>query len=66
MLFLVAKEGLSFRKYPAIHALEERHGVDLGFSYETHEYTRKFTHYIAESVRQNFLHFLQVCTIVNS
>ena len=53
--YLLAKEGLSFRKYPAIHALEERHGVELGFSYKSHEYARKFTHYIADSIQQSFL-----------
>ena len=27
--YLLAKEGMPFRKYPVIHSLEERHGVDL-------------------------------------
>ena len=54
--YLIAKEGMPFRKYPALHALEERHGVDLGFSYKTQDSAKKFTHYIAESQRQSFLH----------
>ena len=29
--YVVAKQGLSFRKYPSIHALEERHDVNLRF-----------------------------------
>ena len=33
--YVVAKQGLSFRKYPSIHALQERHDVNLGFSYKT-------------------------------
>ncbi len=28
--FVLAKEHIPFTKYPAIHQLEERHGVDLG------------------------------------
>ena len=33
--YVVAKQGLSFRKYPSIHALQERHDVNLCFSYKT-------------------------------
>ena len=33
--YMLAKENLPFRKYPAIHELESRHGVDLGQSYAT-------------------------------
>ena len=51
-LTFVAKEGVAFRKYPA---LEERHGVDLGFAYKTDESAKTFTHFIAESQRQCFL-----------
>jgi hypothetical protein len=51
-LLLLAKEGMPFRKYPTVHALEERHGVDLGFSYKTQ---KTFSHYIAESQCQSFL-----------
>ena len=50
--YVLAKEGLAFHKYPPLHALEERHGVDLGFSYKTKDSARKFTHYIAKSQQQ--------------
>ena len=53
--FVMAKEGVAFRKYPSFHALEERHGVDLGFAYKTDESAKTFTHFIAESQRQCFL-----------
>lgn len=33
--YVMAKESLSFCKYPVSHELEERHGVDLGFAYKT-------------------------------
>ena len=29
--YVMARESLMFRKYPALHELEERHGVDLVF-----------------------------------
>ena len=32
--FILAKEHIPFSKYPAIHDLEERHGVDLGATYK--------------------------------
>ena len=53
--YVMAKEGLSFRKYTALHELEERHGVDLGFAYKTDVSAQNFIHYIAESQRQSFL-----------
>ena len=53
--YVLAKESLSFSKYPAIHELEERHGADLGFAYKTDVSAQTFTHYIAESQRQSFL-----------
>ena len=53
--FVMAKESLGFRKYPALHDLEERHGVDLGFVYKTDVSAQTFTHYIAEAQRQSFL-----------
>ena len=56
--YVIAKEGMPFRKYPIFHALEERHGVDLGFAYKTNEAAKVFVHYIAESQRQRFLHTL--------
>ena len=53
--YVMAKESLRFRKYPALHELEERHGVDLGFAYKTEVSAQTFTHYIAESQCQSFL-----------
>ena len=32
---------LSFCKHPALHEVEERHGVDLGFAYKTDVKTQK-------------------------
>lgn len=45
----MAKEGMAFKKYPTVHALEEHHGVDLGFSYKTPPSAKTFAHYIAQS-----------------
>ena len=53
--YVIAKENLSFHKYPVLHELEEYHGVDLGFAYNTEVSAQTFTHYIAESRRQSFL-----------
>ena len=53
--YVLVKEGLTFHKYPVLHALEERYGVDLDFSYKIKVYVKMFIHYIAESQRQNFL-----------
>ena len=53
--YVMAKESLAFRKYPALHQLEERHGVDLGFAYKTKDSAKTFTHYIANSQRQSFI-----------
>ena len=47
--FVIAKEHLSFSKYPAVHDLEAKHGVDLGTSYKNRDSARNFVHYIAES-----------------
>ena len=52
--YVMAKESLSFHKYPALHELE-RHGVDIGFAYKTEVSAQTFTHYIAESQGQSFL-----------
>ena len=38
-----------------LHALEERLGVNVGFSYKTQESAKMFSHYIAENQRQSFL-----------
>ena len=50
--FFLAKEKLSFRKYPAICELEVYHGVNLGSAYKTEAAPKAFTHYIAESQRR--------------
>ena len=44
--FVLAKEHIPFTKYPAIHQLEERHGVDLGVAYKNRDSAQNFTHYI--------------------
>ena len=46
---------MAFHKYPVLHALEEGHGADLGFSYKTKDSSKRFTHYIAESQLQSFV-----------
>ena len=56
--YVLAKENLAFRKYPAIHQLESRHGVDLGQSYTTKDSAKSFFHYIAESQRTAFINTL--------
>ena len=64
--FTLAKVNLAFCKYPAIHELEIRHGVDLGLSYATKDSAKSFTHYIAVSQRSAFknalsaLHFYSI------
>ena len=47
--YMMAKEGMAFKKYPIMHALEERHGVDIGFSYKSPPSAKMFTHYIAQN-----------------
>ena len=56
--YVLAREGIAFRKYPAFHALEQSHGIDLGSSYMWPDSAQIFTHFIAESQRQAFFHFL--------
>ena len=56
--YIMAKEGIAFRKYPALHELEVRHGVDLGFAYRTKDSAKTFTHFIADSQRQDLFHKL--------
>ena len=58
MCYLMAKEGIAFEKFPALYELEARHGVDLGAAYRTAPSAKLFTHYIAESQRQQFLRAL--------
>ncbi len=59
--YVLAKESMPFTKYPALHELEQRHGVDLGQAYQTRESARSFVHYIAESQRQQFHLSLSSC-----
>ena len=56
--YVMAKESMRFRKYTALHELEEHHGVDLSFAYKTNVSAKTFTHYIAESQHQTFLESL--------
>lgn len=57
--YVMAQENMAFRKYKALHQLEARHGVDLGQSYATKDSAKSFTHYIAQSQRQDFQHSLR-------
>ena len=59
LCYVMAKEGLSFNKYPPLYELECRHGVDLGQAYKTDTSAKSFTHYIAESQRQKLLSFMR-------
>ena len=56
--YVLAKEGISFSKYPALFDLESRHEVDLGVAYRNDVSARLFTHFIAESQRRGFIHSL--------
>lgn len=49
LCYVLAKENLAFRKYPALVSLEKRHGVDVGTAYLNKASARVFTHSIAES-----------------
>ena len=50
--YLTAIEKISFRKYPQLCELEARHGVTIGSTYTNEIAGKTFTHYIAESHRQ--------------
>lgn len=52
--YVMAREGLQFQKYTALHNLQELHGVDLGPLYRSSEDAEIFTHWIATSQRQLF------------
>ena len=56
--YVMAKEGMSFSKYPALFDLESRHEVDLGVAYRNDVSAKSFTHFIAESQRKSFIHSL--------
>lgn len=53
--YAMAKESMAFKKYPLLYELEVWHGVNLGQAYKTKDSAKSFTHYIAESQRQNFI-----------
>jgi len=53
--YMLAKEDMAFRKYPAICHLERKHGVELGESYQTKDSASAFTGYIALQQRNTFL-----------
>ena len=59
--YLLGKEKLSFRKYPAICEVKVRHGVNLGSAYKMETASKMFTHYIAESERQKLLICFLLC-----
>ena len=48
--YVMGKECLAFAKYPALHKLEVRHGVDLGESYKTKNSASVFSHYIVSVI----------------
>ena len=52
--YMMAKECLPFTKYSALHELEAKHGVDLGYAYRTKDSARLFSHYIARSQQEEF------------
>ena len=55
MCYFLEKEGISFEKFNALCELESRHEVDVGHAYRTAASAKQFTHYIAQSQRQQFL-----------
>ena len=61
---VLEKEHIPFLKYPAIHDLEESHGVDLGSTYKNRDSAHSFVHYIAESQRQQFHASLKLCSVL--
>ena len=65
--YWMAKQDIAFQKYPAILALEERHGVDFGpsTSYRTKDSAAQFSRYIAETQRQEFLEVLKQAKFVS-
>ena len=58
--YVMTKENMAFRKYPALHELETHHGVDLGPAYKTKDSAKNFTHYIAEAQRHNLMEALSL------
>ena len=58
MCYLLAKEGMAFKKYPALYRLEERQGVELGNAYKTKDSARLLTNYIAQYQRNSYMAIL--------
>ena len=54
--YFVATEKLPFVKYPSICELEQRHGVDIGTTYENWKAGASFIHYIAEARWLDLVH----------
>ena len=66
LCYFLAKEGLAFKKFPALCDLEVKHKVDLGHSYRTPPSARQFTHYIAQAQREEFLEKLGLSRFYSS
>ena len=56
--YVMAKEGVAFSKYPALYDLESRHDVDVGVAYKNDVSAKSFTHFIAQSQCDSFVHSL--------
>lgn len=52
--YVMAREGIPFSKYAALHNLQEHHGVDLGPLYKSNNDAHVFTQYIAKSQQLMF------------
>ena len=57
--YLMAKEGMAFEKFPALHELQSRHGVSIGSTYVTPQSAKL---YIALAQREGFISQLAVAT----
>ena len=57
----MAKESIPFTEYPALHQLENYHGVELGNKYSIANSAKIFTNYIAESQSKAFLNDFMKC-----
>ena len=44
--YVMAKEGMTFSKYPALYDLKSRHNVDLGVAYKNDVSAKSFIHFI--------------------
>lgn len=55
-----------FCKYPAVHELESRRGVNLGQTHATNDSAKTFTHFTAESQRNAFIQSLSTAHFFHS